>query len=110
MATQSPNSPVNWEAVEQSAEFRSLRSKHAKFVFPLSAAFIVWYFAYVLLAAYATDFMATPVFGSINVGLILGLGQFVTTFAITAWYVSHANKVLDPAAEALYDKIEKGDA
>ncbi|PTW90714.1 uncharacterized membrane protein (DUF485 family) [Microbacteriaceae bacterium MWH-Ta3] len=108
MATTSPTPSADWEEVERSEEFRALRSRHSRFVFPLSAAFIIWYFGYVLLAAYATDFMATPVFGAVNVGLLLGLGQFVTTFAITAWYVNHANKVFDPAAEALYDKIESG--
>jgi uncharacterized membrane protein (DUF485 family) len=39
---------------------------------------------------------------------LLGLGQFVTTFVITAWYVNHANKVHDPLAEKIYDTIENG--
>jgi uncharacterized membrane protein (DUF485 family) len=56
---------------------------------------------YVLLADYAHDFMATPVLGNINVGLLLGLGQFVSTFAITMWYVWYANRKLDPLAEEL---------
>jgi uncharacterized membrane protein (DUF485 family) len=55
----------------------------------------------VLLAAYAHDFMATPVFGSVNVGLLFGLGQFVTTFVITMAYVSYANRKLDPTAEKI---------
>ncbi|MFM6968690.1 MAG: DUF485 domain-containing protein [Microbacteriaceae bacterium] len=103
-----PNS-VDWEEVERSEDFTKLRKNHRSFVFPLSAAFIVWYFGFVLLAAFAKDFMATPVFGSINVGLLLGLGQFVSTFAITAWYVNHANNVHDPLAEKIYTKIEKGE-
>lgn len=101
--------PVDWEEVERSGDFQELRRNHRRFVFPLSAAFIVWYFGYVLLAAYAKDFMATPVVGSVNVGLLLGLGQFVTTFAITAWYVSFANKRHDPLAEKIYAKIENGE-
>ena len=103
-----PNA-VDWEEVERSEDFTKLRNNHRRFVFPLSAAFLVWYFGYVLLAAYAKEFMATPVFGSINVGLLLGLGQFVSTFAITAWYVSFANKRHDPLAEKIYSKIEKGE-
>ena len=65
----------------------------------MSAAFLVWYLAYVLLASYARDFMAVKLFGNINVGLVIGLLQFVTTFAITTIYVRYANKHLDPAAE-----------
>ena len=72
----------------------------------MAVAFIVWYFAYVLLAAYAHEFMATPVIGNINIGLLLGLGQFVTTFAITTWYVSWANRKLDPLAEEIRADLE----
>ena len=69
--------------VQQSERFQELRRKHRSFVFPVTAIFLAWYFLYVLLADYAHDFMATEVFGNINVGLLLGLGQFVSTFLIT---------------------------
>ena len=77
-------------------DFRELQRRHRSFVFPLAVLFLIWYFVYVLLAAYAHDFMATPVFGSVNVGLLFGLGQFVTTFVITMAYVRYANRKLDP--------------
>jgi uncharacterized membrane protein (DUF485 family) len=37
-------------------------------VIPLSIAFLVWYFLYVILSTYAHDFMSTKVVGEINVG------------------------------------------
>ena len=40
--------------------------------------------------------MAKEVFGNVNVGLLLGLLQFVSTFLITTLYVRYANKNLDP--------------
>jgi uncharacterized membrane protein (DUF485 family) len=45
-------------------------------------------------------------FGNINVALVLGLLQFVSTFVITMLYVRYANKNLDPVAEKLRDQIE----
>jgi uncharacterized membrane protein (DUF485 family) len=75
-------------------------------VFPVLGACLVWYIAYVLLAGYAHDFMSTPVFGSVNVAILLGLAQVVTTFAVTMWYVHFANKRLDPLAEEIRDEIE----
>jgi len=87
--------------IERSDDFRRLKKKHRSFVLPVALGFLLWYFAYVLLADYAHDFMATPVFGNVNIGLLLGLGQFVTTFAITTWYVSYANRQLDPLAEKI---------
>jgi uncharacterized membrane protein (DUF485 family) len=62
----------------------------------------------VLLASYAHDFMSTRVFGSVNIAMVLGLAQVVTTFAVTMWYVHYANKRLDPLAEEIRDEIETG--
>lgn len=108
-AEQETAPPVDYPAVQRSPEFQELRSTHRKFVFPVLGACLVWYFGYVLLASYAHDFMSTPVFGHVNVAMLLGLAQVVTTFAVTTWYVSYANRKLDPRAEKLRDEIEHVD-
>lgn len=87
-------------------EFQELRANLRRFIFPMTAFFLIWYLTYVVLGAFAHDFMATPVFGNINVGLLLGLGQFVTTFLITGIYVRFANRELDPRAEAIRHELE----
>jgi uncharacterized membrane protein (DUF485 family) len=98
-------STIDYIQVENSEKFRTMKKRHRSFVFPVAVLFLLWYFAYVLLADYAHEFMSTKVFGNINVGLLLGLGQFVSTFAITTWYVSYANRRLDPLAEELRDEL-----
>lgn len=95
-----------YEQVQASPEFADLRSRLRRFVFPVSAAFLTWYMAYVLLASYAPGFMSIKVAGNINVGLIIGLLQFVSTFAITTAYGLYASKHLDPAADRLRRQIE----
>ncbi|HEV7740970.1 MAG TPA: DUF485 domain-containing protein [Pseudolysinimonas sp.] len=107
MSDSAPDSR-DYTEVAESADFRELQRRHRSFVFPLAVLFLVWYFVYVLLAAYAHDFMATPVFGSVNVGLLFGLGQFVTTFIITMAYVRYANRRLDPLAEKIQGELEAG--
>jgi uncharacterized membrane protein (DUF485 family) len=92
--------------MQATPEFAELRRKLRRFVFPMSAVFLVWYLIYVLLASFAPAFMATPVFGNVNIGLIIGLLQFVTTFVITTLYVRYANRNLDPAAEKIREQIE----
>ncbi|MEW1706905.1 DUF485 domain-containing protein [Microbacterium sp. NPDC089190] len=98
---------VDYIAVEESAPFQELKRRQRRFVFPLAVVFLVWYFAYVLLSSFAPEFMAQPVSGAITVGLLLGLGQFVTTFAITMGYVAYANRQLDPGAEQLRHELEQ---
>lgn len=99
-------SPTSYEEMQASPEFAALRHRFRSFVFPMTAGFLVWYFTYVLLSTYAPDFMGKLAFGNISVGLLFGLGQFVSTFAITMWYASWANKHFDPEAEAMRNELE----
>lgn len=96
----------DWQAVQAEPDFQELRRRLRNFVFPVTGLFLGWYLLYVLLATYAPVFMGTPVLGNINVGLIFGLLQFVSTFAITAWYVRFADKRFDPLATTVRGQIE----
>lgn len=100
-----PDTPIDYEAFQAQPEFQELKSRFRRFTFPLAIAFIVWFLGFVLLGAYNHAFMAKPLLG-MNVGLWLGLAQFVTTFGITMWYVAFANKRLDPASTALRAELE----
>ena len=92
---------ADYLAVQASPEFQELRRRLRRFVFPTTAFFLIWYASYVLLGAFSHDFMATKVWGNINVGLLLGLAQFLTTFLITGLYIRFANRELDPRAAAI---------
>ena len=49
------------------------------------------------MSNWATDFMGTKVVGNINVALVFGLLQFVTTFLIAWLYARYSNSQLDHA-------------
>jgi len=100
---------AEFHAARDSEEFHELKRRFRAFVFPMTIAFLVWYFLYVLLAVYATDFMSQKLFGEINVGLVFGILQFVTTFGITALYIRFAGREIDPRAESLRTAMENGD-
>ena len=104
-----PPEAEDWAAIQASPDFAELRHRLRRFVFPMAGIFLVWYLVYVLLADYAHGFMSTKVFGNINVALILGLLQFVSTFVITGLYVRYANRRLDPQAKMIREHIEGGD-
>ncbi|WP_018135492.1 DUF485 domain-containing protein [Acaricomes phytoseiuli] len=106
--TPAPEAEPDFLALQGDERFVRLRRRHRRFVFSLSAAFLLWYLIYVVLADYAHEFMSIKVLGSINLGLVLGLLQFVTTFAITTWYVSYANRKLDPIGTEIREEIESG--
>jgi len=68
----------------------------------MTIAFFLWYSLYVLLSAYARGFMSAKVIGNINVALIFGLLQFVTTFLIAWYYSRYAASKIDPLADKIH--------
>lgn len=76
--------------VQRSAAFQDVRRRYRRFVFPATLAFLTWYLAYVVAATTAPDLMARPVAGAVNVAMVAGLGQFLSTFLLTWAYARHA--------------------
>jgi len=103
------NPPTDrYQDVASSAEFDGLRKALRGFVFPMTAAFFLWYALYVILSAYARGFMGTKIVGNFNVAFVFGILQFVSTFVIAWLYARFASRRLDPAADALRARVESG--
>jgi len=91
----------DYEAIAATPQFAELRRRYRGFAFPATVVFLAWYLLYVLMSMFAGDFMGIKVVGNINVALIFGLLQFVTTFAIAALYSRHSALELDPISAEL---------
>ncbi|MER6528252.1 DUF485 domain-containing protein [Streptomyces sp. NPDC001508] len=84
--------------VQRSAAFQEVRGSYRRFVVPGVMVFFAWYVGYVIAATTAPGFMARPVAGALNVAMLAGLGQFLTTFLLTWAYARHARLRRDRAA------------
>ena len=99
--------------LHESAEFAELRRRYRSFIIPFTIAFLAWYLLYVVMSNWAHDFMSTQVVGHINIALVFGLLQFVSTFLIAWLYARHMNRHVDPVARDLtarYDAEVRGGA
>ncbi|MDO4928404.1 MAG: DUF485 domain-containing protein [Corynebacterium sp.] len=99
-------SAADFVEMQRSPEFQELRKKQRGFTFPLTFAFLAWYVIYILAAIYAPGFMSIELWGNINMGIVMGVLQFVTTFVITWAYVKYANSQLEPRATAIREELE----
>ena len=90
-----------YDRLHETAEFTELRRRYRGFVIPATIAFLAWYLLYVVMSNWAPGFMNTQVVGNINVALIFGLLQFVTTFGLAWMYSRYSNAKLDPLARDL---------
>ncbi len=95
-----------YERLAASEEFSQLRSAYRRFIVPATIVFLTWYGLYVVLSMFASDFMNTQVVGHINIALVLGLLQFVTTFGIAWLYSRYSNTHLDPLARELTARFD----
>ncbi|MFI5819862.1 DUF485 domain-containing protein [Streptomyces rishiriensis] len=84
--------------VQRSAAFQEVRRRYRRFVLPAVLGFFLWYVAYVVAATTAPGLMARPVVGAVNMALLAGLGQFLSTFLLTWAYARHARLRRDRAA------------
>lgn len=98
--------PAEFRAMQNNPKFIELKKVFRAFTFPMSVAFFLWYLLYVLLGIYNAPLYGKPVFGLINVGILLGLAQFVTTFLITWLYIRFANREIEPRAAAIRQEME----
>lgn len=97
-----------YDRLHESADFVELRKRYRGFVIPATVAFLAWYLLYVVMSNWATGFMDTDVVGNINVALVFGVLQFVTTFLIAFLYSRYSAARLDPLASKLEDEYDAG--
>ena len=89
---------IDWQAIERSPEFQDLVRSRRSFVLPATIFFLAWYMGFILLTAYAEDFMSERVYEGLTVGYCLALTQFVMVLVLGLMYLSRSAKVYDPLA------------
>ncbi len=94
-----PGGDIDWQAIEASPEFQELVRKKRSFVLPGTIFFLSWYMGFILLTAYAEDFMSERVYEGLTVGYCLALTQFVMVLVLGLMYLKRANTIYDPLAE-----------
>ena len=105
--TQAARHDPLYDRLHETAEFQELRRRFRRFAFPATVAFLVWYLLYVVLSNWATGFMGYKLVGNINVALVFGLLQFVTTFALAWAYARYMNRQVDPIARQLEERYDQ---
>ena len=98
-----------YDRLHATPEFAELRRRYRGFVFPATVAFLAWYLLYVVLLQLGGRLhVDAGLVGNINVALIFGLLQFVTTFGLAWIYARFSAAKLDPLARQLDAEYRKG--
>jgi uncharacterized membrane protein (DUF485 family) len=97
---------VDWDEIERSPEFQELVKRRKAFVLPGTVFFLAWYMGFILLVAYAEDFMSERVYEGLTVGYCLALIQFVMVLVLGLWYLRKADHEFDPLAAKAIERYE----
>jgi uncharacterized membrane protein (DUF485 family) len=98
---------TDWEELERSPEFQELVAARRRFVMPALAVFIAWFGGFLVLTAYARDFMAKRPFGWFSWAYLLALSLIVMTWLIAWLYLRWSERHLAPLADRIAADAER---
>jgi len=96
---------TDWDKMAAAPKFKDLMSAKKLFIIPAFIFFVVYYFLLPILVGYAPKFMATQVFGVVNIAYLFALSQFLMAWGIAALYVRAAN-TFDKLAKEIIETSE----
>ena len=93
------------EAAARDPELVELERRHNRFIWPVTAFFLIYYLSLNVLAGLAPDFMGKKLFGEFTFGYLYALSQFLMAFIVAWAYTRYARRRLDPLSADLRDRL-----
>jgi uncharacterized membrane protein (DUF485 family) len=87
--------------IENDPNYIKLVTERNSFAWMLSIIMLVIYYGFIALVAFAPTVIAVKLFGSITVGLVLGLAIILAAIVLTGVYVLRANAEFDDLTKAI---------
>lgn len=89
--------------------YRQLIRERDSLAWTLTACVLVLFYGFILLIAFAPDFLTQTISSTsvIPVGMLLGVGVIVLSIILTGIYVAKANNKFDPMIEELIRDASK---
>jgi uncharacterized membrane protein (DUF485 family) len=83
--------------------YRQLIKRRDTLAWTLSACVLVLYFGFVLMVAFAPEFLTQPISDTsvVPLGMLVGVGVILASIVLTGIYVRQANNVFDPMIEEI---------
>jgi uncharacterized membrane protein (DUF485 family) len=86
----------DWRAIERSPEFRELVQSKRRFTTPAAVVFFTWVLIFLLLMAFAEDFMGSQIVDGLPLAWVFAASQVFMTWALTWLYLRKADREWEP--------------
>jgi uncharacterized membrane protein (DUF485 family) len=94
--------------IENDPNYQRLVSERKSLGWTLAIITLVMYYGYVAIVAFAPSLIALPLFGSITVGIVLGVAIILVSILLTGIYVMRANAEYDELTDAIVSASATG--
>jgi uncharacterized membrane protein (DUF485 family) len=94
--------------IESDPNYAKLVSERKSFGWTLAIITLVMYYGYIAIVAFAPSVIAIPLFGSITVGIVLGVAIILASILLTGIYVLRANAEYDDLTSAIVNASGRG--
>jgi uncharacterized membrane protein (DUF485 family) len=94
--------------IENDPNYQKLVSERKSLGWTLAVITLVMYYGYIAIVAFAPSLIAAPLFGSITVGIVLGVAIILASILLTGIYVMRANAEYDDLTNAVVEANIKG--
>jgi uncharacterized membrane protein (DUF485 family) len=94
--------------IERDPNYLKLVSERKSLGWSLTIITLVMYYGYIAIVAFAPSIIATPLAGTITVGIVLGLAIILASILLTGIYVMRANAEYDDLTSAIIGANRRG--
>jgi uncharacterized membrane protein (DUF485 family) len=94
--------------IENDPNYQKLVSERKSLGWTLAIITLVMYYGYIAIVAFAPSLIAVPLFGSITLGIVLGVAIILASILLTGIYVLRANAEYDELTKAIVSASTTG--
>ncbi len=87
--------------IENDPNYQKLVAERKSLGWTLAAITLIMYYGYIAIVAFAPSLISAPLFGSITVGIVLGVAIILASILLTGIYVVRANAEYDDLTNAI---------
>ena len=102
-------SELSASRIQNNPKYHELIQRRDSLAWTLSAIVCVMYFGFILMIAFAPDFLTQTISSDsvVPVGMPIGVGVILVSCILTAIYVRRANTVFDPLTDEIIQESLK---
>ena len=94
--------------IENDPNYQKLVSERKSFGWTLAIITLVMYYGFIAIVAFAPSIISAKLFGTITIGIVLGVVIILASILLTGIYVVRANAEYDDLTNAIVSASKRG--